>query len=42
MFDCVNEIKESKKEIKKMCTKRKHTKQSKIRKNIKIFKLYGN
>ncbi|ACA57441.1 sigma-70 family RNA polymerase sigma factor [Clostridium botulinum] len=37
MFDCVNEIKESNKEIKKMCTKRKHTKQSKLEKILKYL-----
>ncbi|NFI08849.1 sigma-70 family RNA polymerase sigma factor [Clostridium botulinum] len=41
MFDCVNEIKESKKEIKKMCTKRKHTKQSKLEKILKYLNYMG-
>ncbi|NFA61301.1 sigma-70 family RNA polymerase sigma factor [Clostridium sporogenes] len=37
IFDCVNEIKESKKEVKKMCTKRKYTKQSKLEKILKYL-----
>lgn len=41
MFDCINEIKESKKEIKKMCTKRKHTKQSKLEKILKYLNYMG-
>ncbi|MBD5631095.1 sigma-70 family RNA polymerase sigma factor [Clostridium botulinum] len=41
MFDCVNEIEESKKEIKKMCTKRKHTKQSKLEKILKYLNYMG-
>ncbi|APR02728.1 putative RNA polymerase sigma factor (plasmid) [Clostridium botulinum Af84] len=41
MFDCVNEIKESKKEIKKVCTKRKHTKQSKLEKILKYLNYMG-